>query len=63
MAEQFIERRIITGMVVDTEFLKAIARSFKPEFIQAQAARTLASWCVRYFKKYRKADMEAKDDE
>lgn len=62
MENNNIERRIVIGMVVSTDFLLKIKDTYQQKFIQSATAKTLAEWCFTYFKKYQKApgkDIEA----
>ena len=56
MAENsYIERRIITGMVVSTSFIREIYHLYKPELFKVQAAQQIATWCIRHFRKHKVA--------
>ncbi len=50
-----IEKMIITGMIVSEQFLKEVQTIYSPEFIIIPFAKTIAAWCVDYYKKYQKA--------
>ncbi len=50
-----IEKRIITGMVMDTDYLKAIRHEYKPDYIISDWGKIVARWCVEYFDKFDKA--------
>ena len=54
----FIERQIIIGMICSSDYLRKIALIYQTAFLKAREARLLASWCLRYFKKYEKAPKE-----
>ncbi len=53
--DAFVERRIVTGMVVSTEYMNEIANIYSSEFLSSSSARLLASWCLRYYQQYHKA--------
>ncbi len=53
--DAFIERRIVTGLVVSTEYINEIIDLYSPDFLSSSSARLLASWCVRYYEQYNKA--------
>lgn len=53
--QEFIERRIITGMIVSTEYLQRIERLWNPAFLESPELKTVAQWCMSYFQKYKKA--------
>lgn len=46
------ERQIITGMIINDEFLKAIASIYHPGCLQIPFAQTISAWIFEYFKKY-----------
>jgi len=51
----FVERRIIIGMVVSTEFLQGIRPSWNPTLLIEPTAKEIAGWCISHFDKYGKA--------
>lgn len=53
--DEFIERRIITGMVVSTEYMQFIAPIWDHRLIVSSTAITLGRWCIDYYTKYNKA--------
>lgn len=62
MEERFIERRIVTGLVISTNYLQRIRKFWKGELLISPELSRIASWCWEYFEKYRKApdvDIEA----
>lgn len=50
-----IDQKIVTAMVVSTEFLSQIASLLKTDYIQAKHLKQIASWCVKYYNKYHEA--------
>ncbi len=52
---EFIERRIITGLIVSKDFHERIEKVWSPTFLESPELRTIADWCVTYFQKYNKA--------
>lgn len=50
-----IDRQIVTGMVVSDRYLKAVQSIYKPEFLMAKFAITVAGWCIDYWRRYEKA--------
>lgn len=50
-----LEQKIITGMVVSSEFLKGIIQAYKPAYLETSFARIVAGWCLDFYKKYGKA--------
>jgi hypothetical protein len=53
--DEAIERRIITGLIVSTEYTQQIRQYWKPGLLQSKTARMLAIWCIEYFDKYTRA--------
>jgi len=53
--DEAIERRIITGLIVSTDYMRQTRSSWKPSLLQSKTARMLASWCIEYFDQYEKA--------
>ena len=58
MSSQFIERRIITGLITNDKYLREIIPVFNSDLLKDEAAKKLASWCIRYFNKHGKAPLE-----
>ena len=50
-----MERKIVIGLITNTNFLQELQDEWNPEYLEGQAAKTLASWCWGYFHKYGKA--------
>lgn len=50
-----IERKIITGMIVSSKFLKEIESIYKPEYITTGFIKIVANWCMEYYKQYGEA--------
>jgi hypothetical protein len=46
-----IEKQIVTGMIVSTEFLEGIMPIFRDQ-LQIPATNTVAKWCATYYKEY-----------
>ena len=55
MSEEFIERRIVTGLIVSTEYIQEIEPIWSPKYLESETARLLSGWCLEYFRQYRKA--------
>jgi hypothetical protein len=53
--DQFIERRIVTGMILSSKFLQKISGIYEPTLLVSREARVIAGWCLDYFNKYSKA--------
>ena len=50
-----LERRIIIGLVVSTEYQQQIHSVWNADLLESQMAKRLAGWCTEYFEKYKKA--------
>jgi len=55
MPKEFIERQIIIGLIVSTPFVEQIHNIWDSQLLTSSTAKTLADWCIEYFKKYGKA--------
>jgi predicted transcriptional regulator len=53
--DQFIERKIVTGLITSDEFISHISKVYSPNCLASSAARLLASWCFEFHKQYGKA--------
>lgn len=51
----FIERRIVTGLIVSTEYLHQIRKSWNTEFLGSRTARQIAQWCIEFYDEYHTA--------
>lgn len=54
-AKTNLERRIIIGLIVSSEYITQINRVWNPQYLQSSAAKRIATWCMEYFDKYQKA--------
>jgi len=50
-----IEREIIIGLIVSTDYLQKLSIIWDSKFIQSTTARLLGSWCWDYFEQYHHA--------
>ena len=50
-----IERRIIIGLIVSTEYLQQIRNIWNERLLESQMAKRLAGWCIGYFDIYKEA--------
>ena len=55
---EFIERRIVTGLIVSKDYWNRIHRFWDPMFLDSPELRTIAEWCVAYHEKYGRAPDE-----
>ena len=53
--DEFIERRIVTGMIVSDEYIKEISKKWQPKLLESATAKLLATWCMEFFEKYNRA--------
>ena len=53
--KEFIERRIIIGLITSTEFIQNIRNDWDVKLLESQMAKRLATWCIDYFDQYGKA--------
>ena len=49
---EFIERKMIVGLIVSTEYLQRMRQFWKYEIIESQELRTISKWCWDHFEKY-----------
>lgn len=55
MTDEFIERRIIIGLIASTEFIEGINKIWDSKLLTSSTARILANWCLEHYKQYHKA--------
>ncbi len=55
MEPGYIERRIVTGLIVSTNYIRRVRTFWKPERLESAELRRVAGWCWDYFEKYNKA--------
>lgn len=53
--EEFIERHILIGLIVSTEYLDEIHDVWNPRLLKSPTAKKMADWCLEYYAKYNKA--------
>jgi hypothetical protein len=54
MKGEFIERRIVTGLIVSNDFMRRIARFWEDTFLESPEFQKIARWCLDHFDKYEK---------
>jgi hypothetical protein len=52
-----IERKIIIGLITNTEYLQELEGYWNPDYMESSTARTISEWCWEYYRKYKKAPM------
>ena len=55
MPDKFIERRIVTGFIVSTEYVSLLYNKWDPRYIRSGTATMLIEWCLDYYARYSKA--------
>ena len=50
-----IERRIVIGLIVSTEYIRKVSKVWNPDYILSEAALQIAGWCLDYYEKYNEA--------
>lgn len=50
-----IERRIIIGLITNTEYLRKVRTLINPQLISSPTARMLVNWALRYYDQYKQA--------
>ena len=53
--EQFIERRIITGLIISTDYITLIRKLWDPQLIGSGTAKRIANWCIEFYDQYNQA--------
>lgn len=53
-----MERNMITGMIVSTDFISQVTGIYKSSLVKTDFVRTVASWCIDYFERYETAPGE-----
>lgn len=53
-----IERKIIIGLITQTEYLRQLEHIWNPDYIESNVASTISKWCWEYFIKYRTAPLQ-----
>lgn len=56
------ERNIVTSLIMDDKFIKALAPIIKPELLKASYAKEVASWALEYYNAYGEAPKQAIQD-
>lgn len=50
-----VERRLVTGMIVSTHFLRDIRSIYATDLVETDFTRTVASWCLDYYEQHQQA--------
>lgn len=57
-----IERRIVVGFIVSTEYIQKLLPIWNQRYVEASPAGTIIRWCITYYEKYNQAPREAIQD-
>ncbi|MBU6429697.1 MAG: hypothetical protein KGR26_11840, partial [Cyanobacteria bacterium REEB65] len=52
MRTDFIERRIVTGLIVSTDYARRVTGFWRDEFIESPELRMIARWCLDHHARY-----------
>lgn len=52
---KFIERRIVTGLIISTDYLNSVRKIWDSKLLGSRTARLLANWCIEFYDQYRTA--------
>lgn len=58
MTDQFIERRIVTGLIISTKYVDRIRKNWSSKLLESKAARKIANWSLEFYDRYREAPRE-----
>jgi len=50
-----LEKRILIGFIVSTDFVKKVSRIYDKNYFSANSSKIIADWCIEYFITYEKA--------
>lgn len=53
--QEFIERRIVTGLIVSTEYLDRVYGFWQTALLESPELRTVADWCLEFYREYQEA--------
>lgn len=48
----FIERRIVTGLIVSTDFITSVRKGWNSELLGSRTAKEIAGWCIEFYDQY-----------
>lgn len=54
-SEQFIERQIVVGLIVSTEYFSKIRQFLQLKYLKSSTARVLGRWCIEFYDEFNKA--------
>ena len=50
-----IEKRILTGMIISTQFMRDIEQMISPKYFKIDYVKKISQWVIDYYKKYKAA--------
>ena len=53
--QEFLERRIITGLIVSKDYLDRVQKFWDPTLLESPELKIIADWCMDYYNKYGRA--------
>lgn len=53
--QEFLERRIITGLIVSKDYLDRVQKFWDSTLLESPELRIIADWCMDYYNKYGRA--------
>lgn len=48
----FIERRIVIGLIVSTEYINSIRKGWSSELLGSRTAKLISNWCIEFYDQY-----------
>ena len=52
MMDDFIERRICTGLIISDSYIQEVQKIWDNKYLTSSTARIIAQWCLEYYDKY-----------
>ena len=50
-----LERRIITAMIISSDYLRQVSEIYKPECLKTKFTKIIADWCIEYWHEFKTA--------
>ncbi|HUU86691.1 MAG TPA: hypothetical protein VMX17_02965, partial [Candidatus Glassbacteria bacterium] len=50
-----LERRVITAMIISTDYLRQVREIYRPESLKTRFTKTISLWCIEYYDEYKQA--------
>lgn len=55
MTEEFIERRIVIGLIISTEYVHQVRSIWNATLLESPEAKRIAGWCIEFYDQYKTA--------